>query len=58
MAMALPLARIARSMTFPLTMSAFEFGNSVLMFGGRPTWSAFSKSAAYAMDGLLDTVIS
>src|SRR4030043_1309414 len=53
MAMAFPLPRIARSMTFPLTISALEVGNRDWMLGGRPTWRAFSKSAAYAMGGLL-----
>ena len=57
MAMALPLARIARSTTLPLTISALEFGNRALMLGGRPTWSAFSKSSAYAMEGLLQGVV-
>src|SRR5664279_4559935 len=53
MAMALPLARMARSTTLPLTISAFEFGNRALIVGGRPTWRAFAKSSAYAMEGLL-----
>ena len=57
MAMALPLARIARSTTLPLTSSALEFGNRALMLGGRPTWRAFSKSSAYAMDSLLQGVV-
>ena len=43
--MALPLAIMARSITLPLTINAFEFGNSFTMFGGRPTDRAFSKSA-------------
>ena len=37
MAMALPFARMARSTTLPLTISALEFGNRALMLGGRPT---------------------
>src|SRR5665647_2705946 len=56
-AMALPLARIARSTTLPLTISALEFGNRAWMVGGRPTWRAFSKSSAYAMEGLLQGVV-
>src|SRR5664280_303520 len=56
-AMALPLARIARSTTLPLTISAFEFGKSAWMLGGRPTWRALSKSSAYAMEGLLQGVM-
>ena len=57
MAMALPLARIARSTTLPLTISALEFGNRAWMLGGRPTWRALSKSSAYAMEGLLQGVV-
>jgi hypothetical protein len=44
MVMALPFAIMARSMALPLTIKAFELGNSLTMFGGRPTVSAFSKS--------------
>src|SRR4030042_4159624 len=42
--MAFPLAIIARSMTFPLTISALEFGNNLLILGGRPISRAFLKS--------------
>src|SRR5450759_1807673 len=52
-AMALPFSRIARSTTLPLTISALECGNRDVMLGGRPTWTALSKSFAYAMEGLL-----
>ncbi len=57
MAMALPFARMARSTTLPLTISALEFGNRDVIVGGRPTWRALSKSSAYAMDGLLQGVV-
>src|SRR5674476_1207593 len=57
MAMALPLARIARSTTLPLTISALEFGNRAWIVGGRPTWRTLSKSSAYAMEGLLQGVV-
>src|SRR5450759_2723235 len=56
-AMALPFSRIARSTTLPLTISALEFGNRDVMLGGRPTWTALSKSSAYAMEGLLQGVV-
>jgi len=51
--MAFPRARMARSTTFPLTISAREFGKSALTLGGRPTCRDFSNFAAYVMDGLL-----
>jgi hypothetical protein len=44
MVIALPLAIMARSITFPLTSSAFELGKSLTMFGGLPVRRAFSKS--------------
>ena len=46
MVIALPLAIIARSIALPLTISARELGKSFMTLGGRPTWSAFSKSFA------------
>src|SRR5271157_2203843 len=45
-AMAWPLAIIARSITLPLTMSALELGNNRFMLGGRPISMALSKSLA------------
>jgi hypothetical protein len=43
MAIAFPLASMARSIAFPLTIRAFELGKSRVMLGGRPTASASSK---------------
>jgi hypothetical protein len=36
---------MARSITFPLTIKALEFGKRVLMLGGRPISRTFLKSA-------------
>ena len=44
-ATAFPLAIIARSTTFQLTIKALEFGKSFLILGGRPISRAFLKSA-------------
>jgi hypothetical protein len=45
MAMAPPLTSMARSINFPLTKRALEFGKHLTTFGGRPICKAFSKSA-------------
>jgi hypothetical protein len=50
MVIAFPLAIIALSMAFPLTINALELGKSVTTLGGRPIWSAFSKSADFIED--------
>jgi hypothetical protein len=48
--MALPLPIMARSITLPLTIRALELGNRLTTLGGRPIWSAFSKSAVLMKD--------
>src|SRR3990172_13358313 len=44
-ATAFPLAIIARSTTFPLTINALELGKSFLILGGRPISRVFETSA-------------